>query len=131
MSRLDILVVDDTADCVVILSSMLRGQGHAVRTADCGAAALAAIAGQRPDVVLLDVMMPGMSGLEVLERVRATPATADLPVILLTARGSDEDMVDGYQRGADYYIPKSCTARQLAHGLSIVLGRGEDSRAAV
>ena len=130
MKSLDILVVDDIADCRNVLAAMLEGQGYTVRTADCGEAALASIASKRPDVVLLDIMMPGMSGLEVLERVRSTPVTASLPVILLTARSSDDDMVNGYQMGADYYIPKPCTVRQLVHGLSIVVDRGGETRAA-
>ena len=130
MKSFDILVVDDVPDCRAVLAAMLGAQGYAVRTADCGPAALAAIDERRPDAVLLDVMMPGMSGLEVLERVRATPVTASLPVILLTARSSDDDMVSGYQMGADYYIPKPCTVRQLMHGLSIVLGRGDETQAA-
>ena len=130
MKSLDILVVDDIADCRGVLAAMLEGQGHTVRTADCGEAALASIASKRPDVVLLDVMMPGMSGLEVLERVRSTPVTASLPVILLTARSGDDDMVNGYQKGADYYIPKPFTVRQLVRGLAMVLDRGDETRAA-
>lgn len=117
----DILVVDDTADCCEIIRFILESQGFRVRIADCGEAALAELSVQRPDAMLLDVMMPGMSGLEVLERVRSMPTVADLPIILLSARISDDDVVGGYQQGADYYIPKPCTARQLTHGLAIVL----------
>jgi DNA-binding response OmpR family regulator len=127
---LDILVVDDTPDCCEVIRLMLESRGFQVRVAACGEAALAELQEQKPDVMLLDVMMPGMSGLEVLERVRAMPEVANLPVILLTGCVTDDDMVCGYQHGADYYIPKPCTARQIAHGLGLVLGRADVSHAA-
>ncbi len=112
----DILVVDDTRDCLVILRGMLQGQGFEVRTAESGAEALRQIGARIPDVVLLDVMMPGMSGLEVLQRLRAGHATARIPVILITARSEDEDLMTGYQVGADYYITKPCTAQEVLRG---------------
>jgi DNA-binding response OmpR family regulator len=127
---LDILVVDDTLDCSEVIRVMLESRGFHVRVADCGERALAEVRQQAPDAMLLDVMMPGMSGLEVLERVRAMPEVANLPVILLTGCITDDDMVCGYQHGADYYIPKPCTARQIAHGLELVLGRADASHAA-
>lgn len=127
---LDILVVDDTPDCCAVVRAILEGSGFHVRTAGNGERALVEVEQRRPDAMLLDVMMPGMSGLEVLERVRAMPAVADLPIILLTARISDDDMVCGYRHGADYYIPKPCTARQITHGIALVLGRPDAAPAA-
>lgn len=125
-----VLVVDDTEDCRLILRGMLEAAGHQVRVADSGAQALLMIAAERPDVLMLDVMMPGMSGLEVLEKLREDPATANLPVILVTARTDDDDVMDGYQHGADYYITKPCTARQVSHGVALVLGEAEAAASA-
>jgi DNA-binding response OmpR family regulator len=79
---------------------------------------------------MLDVMMPGMSGLEVLEKLREDPATANVPVILVTARTDDDDVMDGYQHGADYYITKPCTARQVSRGVALVLGEAEAAASA-
>jgi len=126
----DVLVVDDTEDCRLILRTMLESQGHRVRLAENGAAALAAARAQPPDVIMLDVMMPGMSGLEVLKELRALPATAAVPVILVTARSADDDVMDGYQHGADYYITKPCTVRQVAHGVALVLGESDPATTA-
>ena len=125
MTPRNVLVVDDTRDCLVILRGMLQGHGFEVRTADSGPDALAQIDAKPPDVILLDVMMPGMSGLEVLQRLRADHATARIPVILVSARTEDEDVMGGYQIGADYYITKPCTAQQVLHGIALVLGEVE------
>ncbi len=125
MTPRDILVVDDTPDCLVILRGMLHGHGFEVRTAESGPAALEQIEARLPDVVLLDVMMPGMSGLEVLQRLRAAHTTARIPVILVTARSEDEDLMAGYQIGADYYITKPCTAQEVLRGIALVLGEAE------
>ena len=67
-------------------------------------------------------MMPQMSGMEVLDRLRANPATAGVPVILVTAKDQDEDLLAGYKYGADYYITKPFSAKQLLYGIGLVLG---------
>jgi DNA-binding response OmpR family regulator len=123
MSR-KILVVDDNLDSTLILRSILENSGFTVRVAHSGPEALAQIALEVPDVILLDVMMPDMSGFEVLERIRNTHETASVPVIMVTAKMQDEDMLTGYQYGADYYITKPCTAKQLLYGIGLVLDRG-------
>ena len=120
-----ILVVDDNLDSVLILRSILEAQGFTVRVANSGPDALAQLAREVPDVILLDVMMPEMSGFEVLERIRSKHNTASVPVIMVTAKMQDEDVMTGYQFGADYYITKPCTAKQLVYGISLVLGRAE------
>jgi len=125
MKPREILVVDDTPDCLFVLRGMIESTGHHVRTAQSGREALEAMAVAVPDLVMLDMMMPEMSGLEVLERIRSIPATARVPVILVTARTDDDDVMAGYQVGADYYITKPCTARQVAHGIALVLGEAE------
>jgi two-component system alkaline phosphatase synthesis response regulator PhoP len=126
----EILIVDDTPDCLFVLRGMIEGQGYRVRTAKSGPDALAQVASHSPDLVLLDVMMPEMSGIEVLERLRADPVTAAIPVILVTARTDDDDVMSGYQVGADYYITKPCTARQVLRGIALVLGESEAHAAA-
>jgi two-component system alkaline phosphatase synthesis response regulator PhoP len=124
-----ILVVDDNIDSIMILRSILESQGYTVRTAQSGADALALLASEIPDLVLLDVMMPQMSGIEVLERIKTTHATSRVPVIMVTAKIQDEDVLTGYQHGADYYITKPCTAKQLLYGISLVLGRAAEAAA--
>ena len=117
-----VLVVDDNEDNLQIMSRILLGRGFEVRTARDGKSALRSLEQQLPDVVLLDIMMPEMDGIEVLDRIRANPQSASLPVILVTGKGQDEDVLAGYKYGADYYITKPYTARQLLHGIGLVLG---------
>ncbi len=115
-----VLVVDDEEDTLLLTEAILCARGFDVRLANNGAAAIDAVA-EGADVVLLDVMMPETSGLTVLAYIRETPRLARIPVILLTARQRDNDLIEGYQHGADYYITKPCTAEQLVYGLSLVL----------
>jgi len=117
-----ILVVDDNADNVDIARQMLLSRGFEVRVAYSGQSALTSVEQLRPDLILLDIMMPQMSGMEVLDRLRANPATAAVPVILVTAKDQDEDLLAGYKYGADYYITKPFSAKQLLYGIGLVLG---------
>lgn len=126
-----VLVVDDNTDSVMILRSLLEAQGFEVTTATTGAQALAQLERAIPDVVLLDVMMPEMSGFEVLQRIKTTHATSKVPVIMVTAKMQDEDLLTGYQHGADYYITKPCTAKQLLYGISLVLDRAGGTKVGV
>jgi CheY-like chemotaxis protein len=126
MSR-KILVVDDNLDSIMILRSILETNAFTVAVAQSGREALAVLTHDLPDVILLDVMMPEMSGFEVLEKIKATHATSKIPVILVTAKMQDEDVLTGYQYGADYYITKPCTAKQLLYGIGLVLDRLEAS----
>jgi DNA-binding response OmpR family regulator len=120
-----ILIVDDNPDSVAIMRGILESRKFVVRTAKSGPEALEELSKELPDVVLLDVMMPEMSGLEVLEHIKRNDATARLPVILVTAKTQDEDVLAGYEYGADYYITKPCTAKQLLYGVGLVLGRSD------
>jgi DNA-binding response OmpR family regulator len=120
-----VLVVDDNEENLLVTQEILKTRGFAVQTARDGAEALRAIDHERPDIVLLDVMLPDMDGMEVLDRIRANTQHARLPVILVTAKAQDEDVLAGYKVGADYYITKPFTARQLLHGIGLVLGSGE------
>ena len=117
-----ILVVDDNEDVVHITASFLTAKGYDVQTALDGARALELVATQPPDCVLLDVMMPNMSGIEVLNRLKEDPTTSHIPVILITAKSRDEDVLTGYKEGADYYITKPFSAQQLIYGVRLVLG---------
>ncbi len=118
-----ILVVDDNPDAIAIVKSALEARGFSVNTAERGAAALESATADPPDVILLDIMMPDMSGIEVLEKLKATPSMASIPVILVTAKTQDDDVISGYAVGAEYYITKPFTTRQLMYGVSLVLGQ--------
>jgi CheY-like chemotaxis protein len=123
-----ILVVDDNPDSIAIIRSILEAFDFSVQAAESGTEALEMLKGDLPNAVLLDVMMPEMSGLDVLEQIKGNPATAKLPVILVTAKTQDEDVLVGYQYGADYYITKPCTSKQLLYGIGLVLGRADLTR---
>ena len=101
-----ILIVDDNADNREILEARLRSQGYATATATDGEAALAAVQELLPELVLLDVMMPGLDGLEVCRRLKADPNLPFTPVILVTAKVSLQDVVAGLEAGADEYLTK-------------------------
>ena len=118
-----VLIVDDNLDSITILRSILETNGYAVQSAQSGREALDLLKTNRPDVILLDVMMPEMSGLEVLERIKSAHETSKIPVIMVTAKMQDEDVLVGYQYGADYYITKPCTAKQLLYGIGLVFGK--------
>jgi CheY-like chemotaxis protein len=124
MSR-RILVVDDNLDSVAIIRRILETQHYDVLAATGGSEALELLRQGKVDLVLLDIMMPEMSGLEVLQRIKGDAATQHLPVILVTAKTHDDDVLGGYQYGADYYITKPFTRKQLLYGIDLVLGKGE------
>lgn len=119
------MVVDDNADSVTIMRTILESRGYEVAVACSGAEALVVLAKQPVKLILLDVMMPEMSGIEVLQHVKQNTATGRLPVILVTAKTHDEDLLSGYQYGADYYITKPFTAKQLLYGIELMLDKGE------
>ncbi len=118
-----VLVVDDDPDVCDLVTYKLRKSGYEVRTATDGEQARSAVAEELPDLVLLDVMMPGPSGLEVLEQWRAEPGTAVMPVILLTALAQESDVERGFALGADDYIMKPFSPRELARRVAAVLAR--------
>lgn len=115
-----LLLVDDDQELVELLRDYLAGEGFAVAVAHEGASGVAlALAGQC-DLVVLDVMMPGMGGIEVLTRIRAA---SSVPVLMLTARGDDTDRIVGLELGADDYVPKPCTPRELCARIRAILKR--------
>jgi signal transduction histidine kinase/DNA-binding response OmpR family regulator len=110
--RAFVLVVDDNADIRDYLCRLL-GPHHELKVVGDGEAALAAIARRKPDLVLSDVMIPGLDGLELLKRLRADPRTNTIPIILLSARAGEESRVEGMRAGADDYLIKPFSAREL------------------
>jgi len=117
-----VLVVDDDEDNIRIISTILLARGYEVRLARDGRGAVESIRQQRPDLVLLDVMMPGMDGMQVLDNIRADPRLTSLPLVLVTAKTEDQDLLEGYRAGAQYYVTKPFTSRQLLYAISLVLG---------
>jgi DNA-binding response OmpR family regulator len=101
-----ILVVDDDPVIQKLLEVNFQMEGYDVATAGDGVEALASVAAERPDAVVLDVMMPKIDGIEVLRRLKADPATSTLPVLLLSARAQASDIADGLDAGADAYMTK-------------------------
>jgi len=108
-----ILVVDDVATNVKLLADLLTIKGYEVVTASSGVQALAALEAQQPDLMLLDVMMPGMSGYEVCEAIRANPAHAMMPVVLITALDPDKERARGLNAGADDFLSKPVGQAEL------------------
>ena len=115
-----ILIIDDDAELCELLSDFLRLEGFSVEAIHDGRQALDSISRQPPDAIVLDIMLPGMQGLEVLRKLRQS---SRLPVIMLTARGEDTDRILGLELGADDYLPKPCNPRELAARLRAVLRR--------
>ena len=122
-----ILVVDDDANIRTLLHRMLRMEGYAVAEAADGPAALAKVQAFTPDLILLDIMMPGQDGLDVLEGLRRTSA---VPVILLTAKSEEADRVLGFRFGADDYVVKPFSTAELTARIAAVLRRTGAARSA-
>ena len=118
-----ILIADDEPNIVVSLEYLMKREGHAVSVARDGREALAAIRRDRPDLVLLDVMMPAMSGFDVCQAVRGDPALADVRILMLTAKGRDTDLAKGTALGADAYMTKPFSTQELAARVRELLGR--------
>ncbi|MES1172419.1 MAG: response regulator [Bacteroidota bacterium] len=119
-----ILVVEDEADLRQVLAYNLRDAGHEVLMASEGREGLALAAEQPPDLVLLDLMLPDISGLEVCRALKSGERTRDVPVIMVTARGEEIDRVVGFELGADDYVVKPFSIRELLLRLRAVLRRG-------
>jgi DNA-binding response OmpR family regulator len=118
-----ILVADDDTDIRDLVSFKLEQAGFDVTAVDNGLAALTAARREPPDLVVLDVMMPGMSGIDVCRELRADELTAGLPIILLTARAQEGDVEVGFGAGANDYIVKPFSPRELVTRVEAVLAR--------
>jgi two-component system phosphate regulon response regulator PhoB len=118
-----ILVVDDEPDLLELARFNLDQAGFQVEVAETGEEGLERLRRSRPDLVILDLMLPGLSGEEVCRRLRADPGLADLPVIMLTAKGEEVDRVVGFELGADDYVTKPFSPRELVLRVKAVLRR--------
>lgn len=123
--RTRIVVADDDQDILDLVVFKLTQAGYDTVAVADGVAALAAIEAELPRLAILDIMMPGLSGLDVLRLLRASEATKDLDVILLTARARDTDVDAGFSTGASDYVIKPFSPRELMHRVNAVLARGD------
>lgn len=117
-----VLLVDDDIELTGMLREYLERDGFAVDAVHDGEAAVAAALSGDYGIAVLDVMLPGMNGIEALQRIRARSV---MPVLMLTGRGDDADRIDGLELGADDYVPKPCTPRELAARIRAILRRTE------
>jgi len=118
-----ILVVEDEPDIGELVKYHLEKAGLLARAVGDGKQALELIVREPPDLVILDLMLPGMDGLEVCRRLRGNPATQDIPVIMLTAKTEEVDRIVGFEMGADDYVPKPFSPRELVARVKAVLRR--------
>ena len=121
MSR--ILVVEDDRDIADLIRHYLTRAGHAVEVLASGSETVLRVREQPPDVLVLDLMLPGMSGIEVCRTLRADPETARLPIIMVTARAQESDRVFGLESGADDYVTKPFSTRELVARVAALLRR--------
>lgn len=118
-----ILIVEDEEDILELLEFNLARAGYQVEGVDSGEKALSAIKEQQPDLILLDLMLPGVDGLEVCRAVKRDPDLRDISVIMVTARGEESDIVKGLEMGADDYITKPFSPKVVAARVAAVLRR--------
>jgi CheY-like chemotaxis protein len=119
-----IMVVDDNADMVTVTKTILEARGYSVIAANSAEELFNRLEEQRPDLILLDIMMPHMDGLLALRQLRGNPDTSSIPVMLVTAKVQYQDILAGYKQGADYYLTKPFTSSQLLNGINILLRDG-------
>ena len=120
-----ILVVDDEPDALEVLGFKLREAGFTPMFAKDGARALAAVRSERPALVVLDLMLPEIDGLEVCKILRRDPATASIPILMLTARAAEMDRIVGLELGADDYVTKPFSPRELVLRIKKLLARSQ------
>ena len=123
-----ILVVDDDRDVRTLCRINLRAAGFDVIEAEGGREAIETVEAEAPEAVVLDVMMPVVDGIEVLDTIRRDPVRHDLPVVLISARVGQEDQANGFEHGADAYVTKPFVPTDLAKTLGAVLEAGVEGR---
>ncbi len=120
-----VLLVDDDPNIILSLEFLIEQAGHETRVASDGEAAMKAIAEYKPDLVLLDVMLPKRDGFDVCKSIRANPAWKDIRIVMLTAKGHDSERKKGLALGADAYITKPFSTREAMKLINGVLGDKE------
>jgi two-component system alkaline phosphatase synthesis response regulator PhoP len=129
MPKEKILVVDDEEDILELLRYNLSREGYQVSCTTSGEKTLKLVKTETPDLIVLDLMLPGMDGLEVARRLKETPPTKNVPIVMLTAKGEEADIVTGLELGADDYITKPFSPRILLARVRAVLRRkGKESQ---
>ncbi len=126
---MDILMVEDDEDIADLVAYNLERQGWKTQTLHNGSEGLAAIRSQVPDLVILDIMLPGMDGLSIYRAMKESPMTANIPVLFLTARAQLEDRLEGLQLGADDYITKPFSPKELVLRVRNILARANTGAA--
>lgn len=116
-----ILVVDDEASIISMMKTSIELAGYEVVTASNGREALESVATERPDVVVMDVMMPEMDGFQALEKLKANPDTSHIPVVMLTGLNDDYDIAKGWKKGNSLYLQKPFIPVQLISYLQLIL----------
>lgn len=122
-----VLVVEDEPDIAALIAYQLTREGFRVETAGTGTEALDSVDREIPDLVILDRMLPGLSGDEILQRLRTDPTTANVPVLVLTAKREQEDRIEGLELGADDYLTKPFSPRELALRAQAILRRVQEA----
>jgi DNA-binding response OmpR family regulator len=117
-----VLIADDEPNILISLEFLMKREGHQVLVARTGTEALETIVRERPALVLLDVMMPGKSGFEVCQAVRADESLSGVKILMLTAKGRDTDVAQGLGVGADGYMTKPFSTKELASRVREMLG---------
>ena len=129
MAHEKILVVEDDEDILELIEYNLAKEGYLVRKVMSGEEALALERREKPDLVILDLMLPGLDGLEVCRRLRGNPESSNVPIIMVTAKGEESDIVTGLELGADDYVVKPFSPRVLIARIRNVLRRAENGPA--
>lgn len=127
MRKAKILVVDDEEDILELVRYNLVREGYTVVCAATGEEALKSAASDPADLIILDLMLPGMDGLEVARRLKQNPVTKDTPIVMLSAKGEEADIVSGLELGADDYVTKPFSPRILVARLKAVIRRRSDA----
>jgi pilus assembly protein CpaE len=125
-----ILVVDDDLDTLKLVGMMLQRQGYTIVAAINGTQALSKVPAEKPDLILLDVMMPDIDGFEVCRRIRSDPAFKTTPILMFTAKTQVDDKVQGFEAGADDYLPKPTHPAELLAHVKALLGRSRQAASA-
>jgi len=121
-----ILIVDDEPNIVLALELLMKREGYEIQSVDDGQKAFDAVREFRPDLIILDIMMPKMDGYEVCQRIRADASLKDISIIMLTAKGREVEREKGIALGADYYITKPFSTREVMMRIKDILSARPD-----